>query len=119
MYIAKAHIELITNVRYGGTTSSIKMFEQTIEVEVTLRDWILWVEQGIFAAYKYMPTLCPEGIKQLDENTITFSAAMELSTSSDTLEYYQELVSQGWIPNIEAASAIRSWGFKQFYPEKF
>lgn len=123
MYTAKAKIEIRTAPSYGATPESFKMFEIEIETVPSLRDWLLWVEQGYLPSYEEMPTIRPTQVRQIDEGTFEFTANMVLPMvlpgSTDDLTYYRKLVADGWKPNVEEDDVIRQRGYQNYRPESF
>lgn len=115
----KIELEMTTSIRYGGTTGTITMF--TIEADITMSasDWIAFKNQGIIRGKGDLPPFKPRNPRQPDDDTVVFPGSLQISLENDSLEYYQKLVRQGWKPNTSQATAIRSFGYRNFYPENF
>lgn len=113
---AMFHLEFVTAMGYGGC-HRVVLFHQRVSLELTLRDMLAWRETSLI----HIPDVAninPTAIHQIDGSTFSAVGVLQLQKSSDSLEYYQELVSKGWIPNTQATEVARSLGYTHFQPSK-
>ncbi len=108
--------ENVRNLRRGRIT----MFSKNIIIpDISSANFITLMEDGYLQIEDLIlrpNNFCPH---ESDIYTCEGFACTHILHRQDSLQYYQDLISKDWIPNIDCAKAIQSDGYTNFEPWKF
>lgn len=113
-------LRLHTEVRYGGNHRPKTIFAKTLVLEsLTGRQLVNWIEHGYIQIEEWI--FRPHDLVVIDSDLCICegTASSIIFQRSDSVEYYQELIKNDWIPNTECAQAIQRGGYPNFEPEEF
>jgi len=109
------NLKISTEMKSGGALETITMFTRTIVLtSFTGKQLINWVEDGYIQIDDW--NFRPKDLTVINnsECICTCSADGYVLHRDDSKEYYESLVSKGWMPCIEHAQEIRSRGYPNF-----
>jgi hypothetical protein len=112
--------ELHTEMRSGSTRGSIKMFSKTITIsELSSANFISLQEDGYLQIEGWV--LRPKKFKAVENQSSAVQSFVcsYILHKQDDLDYYKQLICEGWKPNIGSSKAIQSDGYPNFQPDKF
>ncbi len=112
----KLHLSLYTDTVVGGGESPpIIMFTRRIEFELTAAQFIDWSQDGYFQVgdLNFRPTT--KDLKYAEHDLVEGHASHYILRQEDSMEYYNKLFRNGWVPCFDYTCYIRANGYPNFY----